>query len=37
MNSRGATHVYVPDRVFRGALERPVPFPIFIDLNALAD
>ncbi|MER7673759.1 Uma2 family endonuclease [Kitasatospora sp. NPDC096128] len=30
-------HAYAPGRIFRGTLNRPVPFPIFVDLNALAD
>ncbi|MEV7935533.1 Uma2 family endonuclease [Kitasatospora sp. NPDC088264] len=32
-----ATSAYVPAGIFRESLERPVPFPIMIDLNALAD
>ncbi|MFI9362392.1 Uma2 family endonuclease [Kitasatospora sp. NPDC053057] len=44
--SRAAVHVYELDQVtssyapagiFRGVLERPVPFPIFIDLSRAAD
>ncbi|MER7580381.1 Uma2 family endonuclease [Kitasatospora sp. NPDC097691] len=31
----GATSAYAPAGIFRGALERPVPFPVVIDLDAL--
>ncbi|MFD5467351.1 hypothetical protein ACFWIQ_31675 [Kitasatospora sp. NPDC127059] len=34
---RRAVSAYAPAGIFRGTLERPVPFPVAIDLRCAAD